>query len=329
MQMSKVLRCVVLLSLTCTSAFDFANAQSSSRMKPAYASENPITEPRLFGEGVISTPDDELNATFSADGNTIYFSKNVPGRLGVLVESHFVNGQWTKPIVLPFSGQYNDYDPCLSADGKKMYFCSNRPLPGKERRNYDLYVVERTANGWGEPQNLGPVVNADGDEFYPSVSNDGTLIFSANRPGGKGNFDIYMSTWAGGKYSEPVNLGDSINVATGEIDNYLAPDKSYIIFAGYNRPDSYGNGDLYISQWKDSTWTKARNLGPKINSNQREYCPIVTPDGKYFFWTSFRSFADKPLEKPITYDELLKELRGTLNGNGNIYQIDISELGIQ
>ncbi|HEY5614975.1 MAG TPA: hypothetical protein VIL52_03060 [Bacteroidota bacterium] len=246
-----------------------------------------------------------------------------------MLESHFVSGQWTKPVVLPFSGQYNDYDPCFSADGKKMYFCSNRPVPGKDRSNFDLYVVERTTTGWGEPQNLGPAVNTDGNEFYPSVANDGTLIFSANREGGKGGFDIYMSSLVDGKYSEPVNLGDSINVATSEIDNYLAPDKSYIIFAGYGRPDSYGGGDLYISFWKDGAWTKARNLGPKINSNQREYCPIVTPDGKYFFWTSFRSFVDKPLEKPITYDELIKQLRGALNGNGNIFQIDISELGIK
>ena len=296
--------------------------------KPAYASDKPIREPRLFGEGVISTPDDELNATFTADGNTIYFSKNVPGRLGVMVESHYVKGKWSKPRVLSFSGQFNDYDPALTKDGMRMFFCSNRPIPGKERRNFDLYVVERTEKGWGEPQNLGAPVNTENDEFYPSVANDGTLIFSSNRQGGKGGYDIYMSSWVDGKYNDPVNLGDSINAATAEIDNYLAPDKSYIIFAGYNRQDSHGGGDLYISFSKDSTWTKARNLGPKINSNQREYCPIVTPDGKYFFWTSFRSFADKPPEKPITYDELQKQLRGVLNGNGNIYQIDISELAI-
>ncbi len=303
-----------------------ANSQKTSQ-RSAYASPKPITEPRLFGEGVISTPDDELNATFTSDGNTIYFSKNVQGRLGVMVESHFVYGKWTKPKVLSFSGRYNDYDPALTKDGKKMFFCSNRPIPGKERKNFDLYVVERVGKGWGEPQNLGAPVNTENDEFYPSVADDGTIIFSSNRPGGKG-YDIYMSTWADEKYGEPANLGDSINAATAEIDNYLAPDKSYIIFAGYGRPDSYGGGDLYISEWNNGAWTKARNLGPKINSNQREYCPIVTPDGNYFFWTSFRSFVDTPPEKPFSYDELVKRLRSTLNGQGNIFQIDLSELGI-
>lgn len=293
--------------------------------KPPYASDKPIQEPKLLLEGIISTPDDDLNATFTADGKSVYWSKNMPGRLGVLVESHYEKGSWTKPVVLPFSGRYNDYDPFFSADGRRMFFCSNRPIPGKDRRNFDIYLVDRTSMGWSEPKNLGSPVNTDNDEFYPSVANDGTMIFSSNRQGGKGAYDIYMATWNGSTYDEPVNLGDSVNLATAEIDNYLAPDKTYIIFAGYGRQDSYGGGDLYISYFKNGTWTKARNLGPKINSNQREYCPIVSPDGKYFFWTSFRSFADKPLEKPISYDELIKQLRGTLNGNGNVWQIDVSE----
>lgn len=290
-------------------------ALQARQTHPPYASATPITEPKLVMEGIISTPDDELNATFSTDGKSVYFSKNVPGRLGVLVESRYVNGKWTKPAVLPFSGQYNDYDPFFSADGKKMFFCSNRPLPGKDRRNFDVYAVERRSNGWSEPINLGAPINTDNDEFYPSVADDGTIIFSSNRPGGKGAYDIFMAAWSNGAYGDPVSLSDSINLASSEIDNYLAPDKSYIIFAGYGRQDSHGGGDLYISYFSDGAWTKARNLGPKINSNQREYCPIVSPDGKYFFWTSFRSFADQPPAKAYTYDELVNHLGGTLNGN--------------
>lgn len=297
-----------------------------SQERHPYASEKPVGEPQLLLEGIVSTPEDDLNATFTADGKTVYFTRNVPNRLGVLLESRFANGKWTKPSVLSFSGRYSDYDPSLTADGKWMYFCSNRPKPGKAAPDFDLYVVERTATGWGEPKNLGAPVNTDNHEFYPSVSNDGTIIFSSNRPGGKGNFDIYMASMTNGQFADPVNLGDSINVATGEIDNYLAPDKSYIIFAGYNRPDSRGSGDLYISYFRNGVWTGARNLGPKINSTQREYCPMVSPDGNYFLWTSFRSFVDAPPEKPFTYDELEKHLRGTLNGNGNVWMIDFSEI---
>src|SRR3990172_1223804 len=260
-----------------------------------YASDKPIREPKLLLEGIISTPDDDLNATFTVDGKTVYFSKNVQNRLGVIFESHYANGKWTKPQVVSFSGQYSDFDPCLTADGKKLFFCSNRPVAGRKQRDFDIYMVERKGTGWSEPINVGAPVNTEGHEFYPSVSNDGTIIFSSNRPGGKGAYDIYMAARTGSGFAEPANLGDSINVATSEIDNYLAPDKSYIIFAGYGRPDSHGNGDLYISLFRNGIWTKARNLGAPVNSSEREYCPAVSPDGRYLFWTSFRSFADKPL----------------------------------
>jgi hypothetical protein len=60
----------------------------------------------------------------------------------------------------------------------------------------------------------------------------------------------------------------------------------------------------------------------------REYCPILSPDGKYFFFTSFRGFADKPLEKPLTYAQLQSHSKSARNGMGNIYQVDASVLNV-
>ncbi len=299
-------------------------AQSSGH---PYASSTPISEPRILLEGVISTPYDDLNATFSRDGKSVYFSRWVGGRLGVMLQSHFRNGAWSKPEVMPFSGMFEDYDPALSADGKRLYFCSNRPIPGQEQKHFDIYVVEKDAKGvWGVPKNLGTPVNTASNEFYPSVSDDETLIFSSNKPGGKGQYDIYMTSWKDGAFQEPHNLGDAINLATGEIDNFLAPDKSYILFAGYGRQDSKGNGDIYISWFKEGAWTTAKNVGSKVNTPYREYCPVVSPDGKYFFWTSYRSAFDTPPTQPYTYDRFMKLLGSPANGQGNVWQIDLSEL---
>jgi hypothetical protein len=292
-----------------------------------YASSSPIAEPRLVLEGVISTPHDDLNATFSSDGRTVYFSRYVQGRLGVMMVSQYRNGAWSTPEVLPFSGKYEDYDPAISADGNRLYFCSNRPIPGQERRNFDIWVSTKGADGrWQEAKNLGGPVNTELNEFYPSVANDGTIIFSSNRQGGKGAYDIYMASWNGSSFSEPQNLGDSINVASSEIDNFLAPDKSYILFAGYGRPDSKGNGDIYISWNRNGAWTKAKNVGDKVNTPQREYCPVVTPDGKYFMWTSYRSDADTPPSTPHTFRSFMSLLEGPMNGLGNVWQIDFREL---
>ena len=94
------------------------------------------------------------------------------------------------------------------------------------------------------------------------------------------------------------------------------------------RPDGRGGFDLYLSYNRNGTWTKPGNLGDKINTNGNEYSPTISPDGKYFFWTSPRSFADKPLERRLTYPELMSKIRSPRNGLGDIYQIDLGVLGI-
>jgi len=71
-------------------------------------------------------------------------------------------------------------------------------------------------------------------------------------------------------------------------------------------------------------------LGAPINSPAREYCPIGSPDGKYFFFSSFRGDLDKPRETPLKdYADLETLSRNPLNGRGNVFQIDISALGVE
>ena len=122
-------------------------------------------------------------------------------------------------------------------------------------------MVEKTQTGWSEPANLGLPVNTPSQEFYPSVSANGTLYFSSNRDGGKGSGDIYHTQFVNGKYSTPENLGDSINTKTFEGDPYIAPDENFLILTAYNRSDGLGDGDLYISLNRDGHWTPGEKSG--------------------------------------------------------------------
>lgn len=135
--------------------------------RPPYASNMPLPEPVVFGEGVISTGDYNMNSAFTPDGKTIYYTKSsqamTAGRLAVIVFSQFRNGKWQMPAVASFSGQYADYDPFVTADGTKLFFVSDRPAPGRERRDFDIWYVEKTAGGWSEPKNIGPPVNTAGN----------------------------------------------------------------------------------------------------------------------------------------------------------------------
>jgi hypothetical protein len=87
-----------------------------------------------------------------------------------------------------------------------------------------------------------------------------------------------------------------------------------------------GDGDLYVSSMRDGVWAAARSLGYGINSKAREYCPIVSPDGKWFYFTSYRGFIDAPRARALTLQELRTAVSGVLNGLGNVYRIPVSAL---
>jgi hypothetical protein len=243
--------------------------------------------------------------------------------------ARLVNGKWSTPEIAPFSGQYTDWDPFFTPDGKKIFYVSNRPN-GTEQKNpqdYDVWVVTRTADGgWSAPENLGAPVNTSRPEFYPSIASDGTLYFSANREGRPGAFDIFRSKLVDGKYTEPENLGPNVNAPGPDIDNYIAPDQSFIIFNSSGRPDDLGRGDLYISFNENGQWTPAKHLPTPINTLAREYCPIGSPDGRFLYFTSKRGFADGPRTRPFTTKELRDGLTSTLNGGGNIYRVPLKDV---
>jgi Tol biopolymer transport system component len=312
------------------------SATTATRKKdapPPYAAAKALTEPTIFAEGVVSTDDYESHPAFTPDGKTLYFLKNSPTfNFWTIVVSHFKNNRWSAPEVAPFSGQYRDADPFITADGSRLYFISDRPTlsaSGKEEpKSLDIWMMERRGDGWGEPKNLGAPVNSAGNEWYPTIASDGTLYFGSDRAGGKGRNDIYRSRLVAGQYAAPENLGENINTASDEFEPYIAPDQSYLILMAA-RPDGRGGSDLYLSYNRAGAWTKAVNLGEKINSNASEYSPKVSPDGKYFFWTSTRGFGSTPQAKRLTYAELIGKLRSPRNGLGDIYQIDLSALNLE
>jgi Tol biopolymer transport system component len=285
----------------------------------------PRSGPELFAPGVVSTPDYELNAAFTPDGRTLYYTKSTPqfGGLLTIVVSHFKNGNWSPPEVAEFSGQWSDADPFVSPDGRRLFFISTRPLEGRAKKDNDIWVMDWTGSGWSAPRNLGAPINSADRELYPTVARDGTLYFVSSRPGGLGGSDIYRAPMVNGKYAEPENLGEAINSRYNEGDAWIAPDESFLVFTSTGRPDDLGGGDLYISYRNKGAWTPARHLGAGVNSPAREFCPIGSPDGKYLYFTSERGFGDLPLERRLTYQELEANLRGVRNHLGNIWKVDL------
>jgi Tol biopolymer transport system component len=174
----------------------------------------------------------------------------------------------------------------FSPDGRWVYFISDRPLPGYSLERYNIWRSRVTKHGLTTPEPLGEHINGPGHELYPMLVADGSLYFSAERDDTRGRRDSYRAQYRDGRFDVPVNLGPGINSDVDEGDIYVSPDESYIIHVAAGREDSLGRGDLYISfRQDDGSWSQGVNMGATINSAEIDYCPFVTPDGQYFFYT--------------------------------------------
>ena len=289
---------------------------------------NPPSAPALFEAGFISTPLNERDFAISPDGNEIYYTISTPKSTfqTIVFIQQQKDGTWSLPKIAPFAGNFSDLEPAFTADGNTLFFASNRPVEGETPKDFDIWKVTRSGSGWGEPVNLGTTINTETDEFYPSVTKNGNLYFTATYEEGPGREDIYCSTMKNGEYQKPVPLDTAVNSKFYEFNAFVSPDEKFILYTCYGRADT-GGGDLYISI-KDSNgkWQPSQNL-KTLNSKQLDYCPYVSPDGTTLFFTSDRH--DLPVsftQQKATVKALQEVLESPLNGNGNIFWVDFKKV---
>lgn len=315
-------------SAATTGVLPAAGASTALPAVRPWLAGGPAAEPRLFAPDVISTPADEFGGDFSRDGRTLFFSRSVPRfYFDIIFASRFVAGRWSEPAVAPFSGQWRDFDPVFSPDGSRLFFISDRPRIGHPASSYNIWYLDRTSTGWSEPRDPGPPINGVGEAHFASVARDGTLYFTAHRPGNLGTVDVYRSRWSAGRYGEPENLGPAINGPEWfNLEAYIVPAGDELIVAAFGHRDGLGDCDLFVSFLRGGAWTPLENLGPRVNSAARDYSPRLTPDGHSLIFASERGLPDARRARPFTYDELEREMHGTLNGLGNLYLVDVAAL---
>ena len=189
---------------------------------------------------------------------------------------------------------HDEYLPSLTADGRRLYFTSRRPQPGKTPNplsggyDEDLYWCERNENGqWQPAQPLGPPINSDLNEGAAFFSADGQWAFITlcNRPDGQGNCDIYFSELDGNQWLPPKNLGPAVNSSAWESHPSLTHDRRRLYFAS-SRPNGLGGSDIWYSEWKDGAWQPPVNLGSPINTPGGEYSPMIAADGRTLYFAS-------------------------------------------
>ena len=193
-------------------------------------------------------------ATFAPGGREMIFSRsNHSGansediRDLKLYRSRYVGGAWQEPEELTDLNdpEYATTHPALSADGRRLYFASNR-LGG--RGGMDIWSSERIGNHWTEPVNLGPNVNTSGQEIFPFIDVEGRVFFASDGHRGLGGKDIYrvekLDPRDESSYANRTNLGRPINSERDDFGFFLKADGE----SGYlssNRLGGAGGDDLY------------------------------------------------------------------------------------
>ena len=204
-------------------------------------------------KGNVNTKFHEAIVTFTKDMKTVYYTGNnnyqntvkndSTGtlRLQLYKAKVMSDGAWTDIEKLPFNNDnYSTGHPALSADGKKLYFVSDRPgsIGGT-----DIYVVNIKGDGsYSSPKNLGKNVNTKGKEMFPFVTEDNLIYYSSDGHHGSGGLDIFANRMYDNTISRSLNIGSPINSAKDDFALIMKEGKGYF---SSSRDEGKGDDDIY------------------------------------------------------------------------------------
>ena len=263
------------------------------------AMENPVPfRPQNLGPAVNSEYNEYWPA-LSVDEQILMFTVMLPLNLpagedpGTFQEDFYYatrrDENWEPRVNAgkPLNTDDNEGAQSLTADGKTLWFtaCNRRDGQGM----CDLYFSTWKDGKWSRPINAGSPINSVYSEKHPAISADGrTLYFTSNRPGGRGSYDIWVAMRGGEGWSEPVNLGDSVNTSGLEQSPFIHPDQQSLYFASNGWP-GMGQGDLYLTKRKHGgSWSTPQNLGYPINTHHDDMGLSLNARGNRAYFASDR-----------------------------------------
>ena len=201
----------------------------------------------------LNAGEDCSSSSLNSDGTELFLYKT-DNYDGNIYSSNFLNGAWTpiKKLNKNINTKFYESHASISADGKKLYFTSNRD---GGQGNLDIYVSEKDASGeWGPAVNMGAAINTPFNEDTPFITqNDSVLYFSAEGPSSMGGFDIFKSLKIGNVWKTPTNVGFPIN--TTDDDKFFQPVNNgknayYSMTTDYKKKDIFylGMGSTDVNQ---------------------------------------------------------------------------------
>lgn len=261
---------------------DYASRVSEKNSKAGLLIQN-------LGASINTKASEYFPAISSADTLMILTRRINNGNNEDFFSSAWQNNQWqsTLPLQGKINTAYNEGGQKISSDGKTMVFTGCNYPDGLG--SCDLYYAHYMGNKWSERRNFEDPVNSPYWESAPCFSADmQSLYFSSNRPGGFGGMDLYVSRYLGNqRWSEPKNLGPSINTSGDEMFPFLHFDNATFYFTS-NGWKSIGGSDIFVSRLVGDQFSAPVNLGYPVNTIDNESGLVVNASGKVAYFSSDR-----------------------------------------
>jgi outer membrane protein OmpA-like peptidoglycan-associated protein len=247
----------------------------------------------------VNSATDEYNPVISADGNILYFTRahhpqNLEDYEDIWVTVKDNTGNWIPALRFnhPINNDGNNAIYNVSPDGNFMLVSNVYHASGNSISGNGVSLAIKPDNKWRVPQEVkikkfkhkkGGFYN-----FFLSATGKELLMSIENPSAGIGGNDLYVSFQEGDYFSEPVNLGKTINTLDDEAAPFLSPDGVTLYFASRGLK-GYGGDDIYMTKRLDDTWqnwSEPKNLGPEINSTSQDTDFRIDAKGEYAYVVS-------------------------------------------
>jgi outer membrane protein OmpA-like peptidoglycan-associated protein/tetratricopeptide (TPR) repeat protein len=274
------------------------------------SAKNPIDfRPKNLGTNINNAGDQYLPA-LTADGKTLIFSMVVGEAYGHedFYKSEKVDGEWQRSTPLTaVNTQNSEGAHAISADGSFLLFTACKRKTGFG--SCDLFYSELKCGEWSEVKVMDRPVSSGSWESQPSISADGkTIYFASDREGSLGGKDLWVThRQDDGTWSNPENLGETLNTNKDEKAPFIHPDGQTLYFLSAGHP-GLGYEDIFISRkQKDGSWGIPQNFGYPINTEKSEGPIFVSLDGKTAYFSSNRTDFEEAQGKMDIYTFELPE----------------------
>ena len=257
----------------------------------------------------------ELNNTETINSPFLEFSP-IPYLNGIVFVSSRVKNAWKDPSIkenffqlyyaeeiqegkllpsLPFSATINSHlhegPAAFAQKAKTMFFTRNNLKKGARKSDKDgvirlkIYETQKGLFDWENPKEL-PFNDDQYSSAHPTVNEQGNILFfSSDRPGGMGGMDLYLCKKTKNGWSQPLNLGPSVNTAGNELFPSFS-DKGILFFSSDGHPGA-GGLDLYAIKLSDTS--KVFHLSSYFNSTEDDFGLCLMPPGNRGYFSSNRN----------------------------------------